>query len=510
MKCRSLFALFVASITILAAAPSVYPAAVLEVYPTGLQADDATNVQSALNSVDSPGTVILKSTDASGNPLAFNFAAGTVIKLLRPDITLTGDGWDEALDEPKTKIVGGGGMHFFSNTVFGFSMVFAVNAPGVTISQIKLTTSALTGIYVSSARQQASDHPVHLERNDLSAGLYCVLANYSAAFPVRIDRNTLRGQAPVAGWWIGFTVQPISTSPFDEPVEPRNASGSVVHFPFEVTNNTMVKTPGSNAWQTLWVYGWSNNCTADPEIGCRIAGSVYQEVPADNGPVLISGNHITVASPGAAEAIVLGIPAGGLSRALVKGNTVSGEGGVALWASSYGHDNLIAGNDFSGIKAYVPVFITGADTTFSDNILGSPTIDGLPAVLLLSTRDSLAAPMPNPVENCVIMKNDYRLIGRDHAAVLLASEADLQSSTGVGNEVKNNLIFEAGLFPEDSGGARNMIQILTGLTNPATQLPYVHDNRIIGHPARGIHHPGIGQNVSLIMQRMMQGWDSEF
>ena len=47
--------------------------AVYEVYPTGIYPTDRDNVQWALDNVDSPGTVIMKSTDASGNPLAFNF-----------------------------------------------------------------------------------------------------------------------------------------------------------------------------------------------------------------------------------------------------------------------------------------------------------------------------------------------------------------------------------------------------------------------------------------------------
>jgi hypothetical protein len=38
------------------------------------------------------------------------------------------------------------------------------------------------------------------------------------------------------------------------------------------------------------------------------------------------------------------------------------------------------------------------------------------------------------------------------------------------------------------------------MENPATGMPYVHDNRVIGLPARRIAHPGIGQLVHTILQ----------
>ncbi len=150
--------------------------AVLEVAPTGIAPDDATNVQWALDNVASPGTVVLKATDMGGSPRAFNFGGtaignGAVIKLLRPDIALTGEGWDEALGEPLTKIVGGGGGFVFSPSSTGQALVFAVRAPGVTIREIKLTTSySYTGVFISSTTEwPASDHPVLVERNHIKA-----------------------------------------------------------------------------------------------------------------------------------------------------------------------------------------------------------------------------------------------------------------------------------------------------------------------------------------------------
>ena len=102
----------------------------------------------------------------------------------------------------------------------------------------------------------------------------------------------------------------------------------------------------------------------------------------------------------------------------------------------------------------------------------------------------------------MILWNDYRLTERESGAIILASWKDLG---GAGTEVKNNLIFESGRFPRGTGGARNQILVIADMINPDTGLPYVHDNRIVGHPGSSIQKPGIGQIVHQIMRllRMM-------
>ncbi len=73
--------------------------------------------------------------------------------------------------------------------------------------------------------------------------------------------------------------------------------------------------------------------------------------------------------------------------------------------------------------------------------------------------------------------------------------------------MKNNLIFESGGFLPGTGQAGNQILLLSGLVNPATGLPYVYNNRVIGLPAKGISAPGIGAMVSRLapFRKMMGG-----
>ncbi len=523
MKNRLLFALVFACTTLLVSAPLAYSATVLEVYPTGVYPADAQNVQAALNTVESPGTVILRSVDTSGNPLAFNFgptSPGAVIELLRPDITLTGDGWDEALNEPKTKIIGGGKKYIAAPTLILGSLVFAVNAPGVTIRELKLTSSyAGTGVLISSVGLQPSGHPVVVERNHISVRVYGASAISSAALPVKITHNVFRG-CSVSGQWLGFTLRLIDSFPFDEPVPPMEASGNVVRFPVEITNNRIENY--------IWVFGWGNAYSSSPDEGCRKVASktetVYQcGLPGDNGPVLISGNDINI--PGTDGIEIGGLNAamggGGINHVVVQNNTMSGSGIGSVSVFSYAHDVLILNNDFSQMQAFVHIKVASPDTTVSGNILGSLTeFSGFSgAVGLFLSSEQLQpfpfTPKPHPVENCVIMKNDYRLVESGtipiRSPILIASGIDMNNPMFLsGGEVKNNLIFETGRFPADTGGARNNIDILTGSINPDTGLPYVHNNRIVGEPAVGIQHPGIGWMVPYMTPFGIQDEDAEF
>jgi hypothetical protein len=394
-------------------------------------------------------------------------------------------------------------------------MVFAVNAPGVTVRELKLnSTAAATGLYISSANQQASDHPVVVERNDFNVRSYPIVAYYSAGFPVRIDNNVLRGLYPVASRWIGFTLQPISTFPYDVPVVPADSLDNAVRYPFEITNNRMITTPGVFT-QAILIYGWSNlnSPDPDPEKGFRryrqtpSSPWVNQFVQGDNGPVLISGNDIWMDSPPDtfAEAMCLGGASTGLSHSVVRDNIMSGTCSLTIAVAFYGHDNIIVNNDLSEMQAYNHVLISTADTTFSNNVLGKLIPDGSelqPVLWLESLHELPTTPLPNPVENCVIMHNDYRLTERESGVIILASGKDFG---GTGTEVKNNLIFESGRFPRGTGGAGNQILVIAGMINPDTGLPYVHDNRIVGHPANFIQNPGIGQTVSRLLHvlRMM-------
>jgi hypothetical protein len=67
--------------------------------------------------------------------------------------------------------------------------------------------------------------------------------------------------------------------------------------------------------------------------------------------------------------------------------------------------------------------------------------------------------------------------------------------TGVGTEVKNNLISETGRFPVGTGGPNNQVYEFN-LSTPAL----CYNNRIVGLPANHIMNPGIGQRIKQARQ----------
>lgn len=506
--------LFVCSVLVLVglfgSAPAGSAQDLIEVYPTGVAATDVENVQSAVNTVASPGTVILKSIDASGTPLSFNFGgttAGTggVISILRPDITLTGEGWDEVLGEPTTKIVGGGGPFSFTPTVGGGSLVFAIGAPGVVIRQIKLTTSvAYTGIFiVSTTAWPAADRPVVIEHNHIDALYYAVLGQFTAAFPVRIDRNVLRsGYTVVGGLWTGLTL----TSPGDHIAVPQDALGTPVRHRFEVTRNRMATNSVA-----LWVYGWSNRYSeyADPDLACRRVGSAatgftYQYAAGGNGPVLLAENEIAIDSD--IEMMDLGGPGAGLANAVFWKNSVAGRALWGVWVSPWSHGNIIMDNDFSALEARWAIEMSSPGIVYNNVFGPQPPEAADPVVALVSAHyQSTTTPAPHPVEGAVIARNDYRATGVESDAILLGTATELGWG-GPPIELRYNLVFETGGFLPGAGGPADQVTIVDGLINPATGQPYVHDNRIVGEAASGLADPGIGPILARLikLRRMLE------
>jgi len=402
-------------------------------------------------------------------------------------------------------------------------MVFAVKAPGITIRELKLTsTAAATGVFiVSTTAFSASDHPVVVEHNHFDVVNFCVLTAYSAAFPVRIDHNKFIGNASIEARWMGFTLRPIATYPGDEPVVPQDASGRQVRHSVEITDNTIIKRAGSTNWSTLTVYGWLNYGCPErgPETACRRMRPdantpyVYQYGDGDNGPVLISGNDITVSTPGVTVwTILLSSESGGVNDVILWRNKVTGVCSETLVLGPYGHDNIIMDNDFSGVRAWTQAAILAADTIVYSNSFGAldpipPNKQQvppgfLPPVLFLASAQYYPAytPVPNPVENCLIARNDYRPSGAPSEAILIASRAELpwERYGSTGGEVMHNVIFESGGFPPGTGGASRQIVEVDRLTNPATGLAYVHDNRIVGLSSDGLDDPGIGDTIRML------------
>jgi parallel beta-helix repeat protein len=125
-----------------------------EVYPTGNAADDVSNVQAA---VDLGGTVLLKATDASGNPQYFNFGtAGGAYGLyveVNNDVVIKGEAGSITLPDgrmtDRTAIYGGGAgtqCHEAGNP--DLRGAFTAMAGNFEISGLWLDSSVFSGIFV--------------------------------------------------------------------------------------------------------------------------------------------------------------------------------------------------------------------------------------------------------------------------------------------------------------------------------------------------------------------------
>ena len=526
--------------------------AVITVYPMNIYPHDVQNVQWAVDNVASPGTVILKSTLNDGvTPTAFNFGTNGIIKLLRPSITLTGDGWDTVLNEPKTKINGGGGPYLFSNvfvnppitvgTTSTSAAIFAVNAPGVTIRELKMySRTAASGIYISSAFWPVSDQAVVVEKNHIDVTNYCIFSMYTAAFPIRIDDNVLKSYSPIYAQHAGATLQslpviPPNTNPpfpYDEMVAPKDSNGIIQYGGYDITNNRIyANPPATGQWMGVRVFGWHTNFCNNPNVGCRrlrpSSSSLwtYQYVPGDNGPVRMIGNYVEFnAYPYTFEwAMSPGASMAGTNHALIANNIIKGSGNAGICGNVYSKDVQIINNDLSEFTAESWQITAGAsNNTIANNLLGPVTGDNLniapvAGVWLLSTNwhpyppalnASLNTPDPDPIENCTIMNNDYTRTGlpgwsdTTNGCILVTSnDANNENPPhNMGNEVRYNFIFETGLFPDDTGGPKQQVYVMDS--------PKIHDNRIVGLPAHGLTKPGIGQRMKgslrLIAQKMAE------
>jgi hypothetical protein len=153
-------------------------------------------------------------------------------------------------------------------------------------------------------------------------------------------------------------------------------------------------------------------------------------------------------------------------------------------------------NDFSALQASWPIESYGPSIIY-DNVFGPQPPGTKDAIVALVSAhyQYTTAPAPHPFEGAVVAKNDYRATGVGSGAILLATSPELGWG-GLPIELKNNLVFESGGFPPGTGGAAEQVTLVAGMINPATGLPYVHDNRIVGEPASELMEPGIGPIIS--------------
>lgn len=192
VSCRAVLA---AAATLLMTAAQAAPPVVTTVYPTGSFPLDAQNVQTA---IDSGGTVVLKSTNSSGQPTPFNFGAPDPIVnggvLLTTDVRLVG----ETIDGHQTTIRGG------FNPILGLAPV----------------TSTIRGIHFDGPL----DSPIALVR---STG-------------ATIEDNRITGIVPLP-LFFGFTeIEGIFVSGFDDPANAITGRITVANNVIEISGGDFV------------------------------------------------------------------------------------------------------------------------------------------------------------------------------------------------------------------------------------------------------------------------------
>jgi hypothetical protein len=230
---------------------------------------------------------------------------------------------------------------------------------------------------------------------------------------------------------------------------------------------------------------------ASAGIGFQSAGMLFtQRDPGIVIPGVVQNNSIEML--GSSFALFIGDFYHGACNVLVQGNTIFGYCQVGLWTGPWGGWNTIMNNDFSGLTTYdAQVWASARHDVFTKNIFGP--------VEYITAIDMFFAPhpmnVPEPTSYNTFMKNDYRLTGLpgwDYGAGCILMGFDWSYGSYPVNDVSNNLIFESGGFPEDTGGAKFHVNDLG------------FNNRVIGHPAVGITNPGIGQDIQEARQQAME------
>lgn len=310
--------------------PELYINAAWEVTP--MPADhpaksqcDHVNVQHALNSVPSGGTVLLK------DDLEFDFG-GSAIEITKPDVTLQGETDGVATDlfpagTPTTQVV---------NLNGSWCGGVQITAPGVEILSLDLVSSG--PILVSPLISQ-SGNTVKIKGNKLSGATYSSVNNYncydsifmSVASPLEIENNFIDGRHG-----IHILFSPGKLDIIDNEINATNGDG-------------------------MWISGWYAGFITDPESG-------------ENEKVRIIGNTLNITDVDwGTFGIALGTSESGVNNAIVKDNILTGTTGYGgLIKLPYGHNNLFINNDLSGLNSLGPQIwhAGGRDNKFLNNKLG--------------------------------------------------------------------------------------------------------------------------------------------
>lgn len=436
----------------------------ITVQGTNTYPQDVTAVQMAVNQYD---VVTLRGTFNFGQAvfgvdLETGQITGTpagIVYITRPKVVL------KAATTGAT-IVGGGAP--FSSEWFIVWPVIGITAPDVTVRGLVMSGSPDTGIFFLGGPQTARGKMLRIEGNTISADYTAIYLRYTAGLRAIVNRNrilapnsTVPGAQLLLSEWSGYTL---------------DASGQVVpgRGSVEITNNE-ISAQNQNVADGILVYGW--------RVGAWRGSNLAADWGA-NGPITIGGNTLTMdCMDGGCTGIQVGRSAMGVNHAKVVSNTIKGSAlaGIDRWP--YGHDNLIAWNDLTGLTTvFEQIGVWARGTTAAYNRLG-PVMNA-PALWMTSINwhpspDPLDTPMPLPTEYCLLFENDYRLTGLPGwslggGAIMLNSEADSWWYTGQGTEVRYNFIAEIGKFPNGTGPNEQIYQLIIG------DPPLVHDNWILG------------------------------
>jgi hypothetical protein len=426
----------------------------------------------------------------------FDFGTDGGVLITQPNVSLKGPA-----------IINGGGAPFWvpwfsSSADLRNLFIIGINAPGVKVCDLTIDTQGnADGILVTSAGEtEATGEVIKLKNNTIIApgwGLGIVLL-FRGGWPTVISGNTINANIGISDFWTGYTLN--QNWEISKPV---GQSGQL-----DIMNNNITVSGLIN--EGINLYGW-------PVTGAELQNVQGLVLPAppdwgDNGPVKVTDNLIHLnAAQFYNQGIAIGHSASGLNNCTVRNNTITGNAYRGITQFPYARDNVINGNDLSGlVMMWESVLISGRNITCTNNIMGQSIPQPNPFNRLFTSSLILWSvnwhppdtPMPLPTENCVIRNNDYRgtgLQGWDEGlgCILILSDIDWPLWSGVSTEVKNNFIKETGRFPRGTGGPSKQILEFIG------ENGLVYNNRIIGHPANKFSS-GIGQKIKELRQQRMK------
>jgi hypothetical protein len=466
---------------------------------------DPRNVQSALDSVEAGGTVVLQGRFDFGQatiPAEPGFEGGVTvstarIQILGEDATIIGGG----KEHPLGKIWGGGLLY-----------VINVEAHGVTIRNLTLTGATDAAILVHAPATKPSDDPITISGNVVEATWSPIIALLTPC-PIRILDNDIET--------VGFGVN-------------TKFNGSEGKGSLEISNNRIV-SPRTPHWLAC-IESRYNQCPVE-----IVGNSIYAEADAnrgtikdgiritswnvdygldqDNPPVTVKDNFIDMRVDDCQDWFLcrdfsIGISIGrgdaGTNNTVVENNKLKGTMAAGLTIGPYSKNIRLKGNDLSELETWdAQIAIWGSTGSLvADNVLGfANMVPSYSTALLLTSvnwHEPGGTPAPYPTEECEIRENDYRHTGMpgwsngeegfSFGCIAIFSHADSWGTGKGGSEIRDNLVNETGRFPVGTGGVGKHVfeWSPSGL---------VYQNRIVGLPADHVYSTGVGKLLMDVRSR---------